>query len=96
MSNGMMNISDPYVDGLDGEINVVIDDGNQIIARFRGEHALANARQFVAAGEIREALEGLMNEAHSASKPLHRDSEWSIKARAAIAKAKGGNDHEIP
>ncbi len=49
--------------------------------------AEADAALFAAAPELLEALQGLLSEAHGASKSLHEYSEWSIKARAAIAKA---------
>lgn len=37
--------------------------------------------------ELEEALKGLLNEAHGATKPLHRLSEWSVKAQKVLEKA---------
>ena len=34
--------------------------------------------------ELEEALKGLLNEAHTATKPLHTHSEWSIKAQKLL------------
>lgn len=36
--------------------------------------------------ELEEALRGLLNEAHTATKPLHSHSEWSIKAQKVLEK----------
>lgn len=36
--------------------------------------------------ELEEVLKGLLNEAHTASKPLHSHSEWSIKAQKVLGK----------
>jgi hypothetical protein len=63
-------------------------------ARKRGRIALAltkqaDARLISAAPELLEALQGLLAEAHSASKRLHEMSVWSQRARAAIEKATG-------
>lgn len=37
--------------------------------------------------ELEEALRGLLNEAHTATKPLHSHSEWSIKAQKVLEKS---------
>jgi hypothetical protein len=42
--------------------------------------------------ELLEALQGLLAEAHSASKRLHEMSVWSQRARAAIEKATGSTE----
>lgn len=34
--------------------------------------------------ELEETLKGLLNEAHTATKPLHVYSEWSIKAHKLL------------
>lgn len=36
--------------------------------------------------ELEEVLKGLLNEAHTATKPLHSHSEWSIKAQKVLEK----------
>ena len=37
--------------------------------------------------ELEEVLKGLLNEAHTATKPLHNHSEWSIKAQNVLEKS---------
>lgn len=37
--------------------------------------------------ELEEVLKGLLNEAHTATKPLHSHSEWSIKAQKVLEKS---------
>jgi len=70
------------------EINEFSDEYTTI-AELKPSGDLANARLIAAAPDLLEALEGLLEEAHTASKPLHRYSIYSNKARTAIARAKG-------
>ena len=83
----------------DAEVNVIINGVASTICECFDHHGIgrmnsaANVERIVHCvnnfDALVEALEGLLNEAHSASKPLHQDSEWSIKSRKALALAKG-------
>lgn len=83
-----------FVDVASSGLRVLTDDRRatiicQEIGPPSNPAAQADARLIAAAPELLEALRGLLSEANSASKPLHEYSEWSNKARSAIAKATG-------